>query len=187
MCRVLQCKGVKVTQCMLFQIMRLETWKERWVGGSTTAHASASRSASVDTESEHDEPSDLQLHLNSESSSPEISPAARCFGETFDPSPGVWFLLPCPDSGCSCTTPVPLTGASSLVWWTLVRVPFSFSSVPCTIAARTCSLLPLFRLFWICSFTKLTYLMSVMVERVYSVGTRQQCALAYRVYFVRCK
>lgn len=82
-----QCKdGDEVTQCVLFQIMRLETWKERWVGGSTTVHASASRSASIDTESEHDETSDLQLHLNSESSSPEISPAARHNGQTFSPS-----------------------------------------------------------------------------------------------------
>ena len=52
------------------QIMRLESWKERWVGG---CREPASRSVSVDTESEHDEPSDLQLQLNSESSSPEVS------------------------------------------------------------------------------------------------------------------
>jgi hypothetical protein len=65
--------------------MRLETWKERWVGGCIAARVPASRSASIDTESEHDEPSDLQLHLNSESSSPEISPAARHNGKTFNP------------------------------------------------------------------------------------------------------
>nr|CAD7586306.1 unnamed protein product [Timema genevievae] len=50
-------------------IMRLESWKQRWMGGS---HAPASRSASIDTESEHDEPNDLQLQLNSEMSSPEV-------------------------------------------------------------------------------------------------------------------
>jgi hypothetical protein len=86
MCSALQRKDGEVTQHVLFQIMRLETWKERWVGGSTTAHMPASRSASVDTESEHDEPSDLQLHLNSESSSPEISPASRHNGKIFSPS-----------------------------------------------------------------------------------------------------
>ncbi|GFG31554.1 hypothetical protein Cfor_00465 [Coptotermes formosanus] len=84
-----QCKDVKVTQHLLFQIMRLETWKERWIGGCTTAHVSASRSASIDTESEHDEPADLQLHLNSESSSPEISPSARHNGKTLSASLGV--------------------------------------------------------------------------------------------------
>nr|CAD7453854.1 unnamed protein product [Timema tahoe] len=52
-----------------FKIMRLESWKQRWMGGS---HAPASRSASIDTESEHDEPNDLQLQLNSEMSSPEV-------------------------------------------------------------------------------------------------------------------
>nr|CAD7570155.1 unnamed protein product [Timema californicum] len=51
------------------EIMRLESWKQRWMGGS---HAPASRSASIDTESEHDEPNDLQLQLNSEMSSPEV-------------------------------------------------------------------------------------------------------------------
>jgi hypothetical protein len=66
--------------------MRLETWKERWVGGCNAARKPTSRSASVDTESEHDDPSDLQLHLNSESSSPEVSPAARRNGGTFSPS-----------------------------------------------------------------------------------------------------
>ncbi|PSN30653.1 hypothetical protein C0J52_22246 [Blattella germanica] len=57
--------------------MRLETWKERWVGGSREP---ASRSASVDTESEHDDPGELQLQLNSESSSPEeysVTPSFR--------------------------------------------------------------------------------------------------------------
>ncbi|KAJ4448932.1 ecotropic viral integration site [Periplaneta americana] len=68
------------------EIMRLESWKERWVGGCTTARVPASRSASVDTESEHDETSDLQLQLNSDSSSPEISPTARRNGETSSPS-----------------------------------------------------------------------------------------------------
>nr|CAD7426792.1 unnamed protein product [Timema monikensis] len=51
------------------EIMRLESWKQRWMGGS---HPPASRSASIDTESEHDEPNDLQLQLNSEMSSPEV-------------------------------------------------------------------------------------------------------------------
>ncbi|XP_049809443.1 ecotropic viral integration site 5 ortholog isoform X1 [Schistocerca nitens] len=54
------------------EIMRLESWKERWTGGT---RSQASRSASVDTESEHDEPSDLHLHLNgsgSEAPSPEV-------------------------------------------------------------------------------------------------------------------
>lgn len=68
------------------EIMRLESWKERWVGGRTTVHMSASRSASVDTESEHDEAADLHLHLNSESSSPEISPSARHKGKTLSAS-----------------------------------------------------------------------------------------------------
>jgi len=81
-----QCKDVEVTWCVLFQIMRLETWKARWVGGCTTAHVSTSRSASVDTESEYDESADLHLQLNSESSSPEISPAVRRNGETCSPS-----------------------------------------------------------------------------------------------------
>jgi hypothetical protein len=80
-------KDMKVTQHMLLQIMRLESWKERWVGGRTTVHMSASRSASVDTESEHDEAADLHLHLNSESSSsPEISPSARHKGKTLSAS-----------------------------------------------------------------------------------------------------
>jgi len=78
-----------MTQQMLFQIMRLQTWKDRWIGGHSAAHVSASRSTSVDTESEHDEPTDLQLHLNSESSSPEISPAARHKGKTLSTSLGV--------------------------------------------------------------------------------------------------
>lgn len=54
------------------EIMRLESWKERWTGGTHDCHASASRSASVDTESEHDEPGDLQLRIASETSSPEV-------------------------------------------------------------------------------------------------------------------
>ncbi|XP_067012573.1 ecotropic viral integration site 5 ortholog isoform X2 [Anabrus simplex] len=55
------------------EIMRLESWKERWVGGSATTRVPTSRSASLDTESEHDETSDLQLRLTSEaSSSPEV-------------------------------------------------------------------------------------------------------------------
>lgn len=55
---------------MKAEIMRLESWKQRWIegGGSVTA----TRSGSVDTESEHDEPADFQLHLNNDGSSPEI-------------------------------------------------------------------------------------------------------------------
>lgn len=51
--------------------MRLESWKQRWTegGGGTMA---ATRSGSVDTESEHDEPSDFQICLNNDGSSPEI-------------------------------------------------------------------------------------------------------------------
>lgn len=71
------------------EVMRLQTRNDRWFGGHSASHVSASRSTSVDTESEHDDPSDLQLHLNSESSSPEISPAARHKGKTLSASLGV--------------------------------------------------------------------------------------------------
>lgn len=53
--------------------MRLQSWKEHWVGGCITSRVPASRSGSVDTESEHDEPSELRLQINgSETPSPEV-------------------------------------------------------------------------------------------------------------------
>uniref|UniRef100_A0A1B6C0N9 Rab-GAP TBC domain-containing protein n=2 Tax=Clastoptera arizonana TaxID=38151 RepID=A0A1B6C0N9_9HEMI len=53
---------------MKAEIMRLESWKQRWAEGGV----SAVRSGSVDTESEHDEPLELQICLNSDACSPEI-------------------------------------------------------------------------------------------------------------------
>ncbi|KAK3921271.1 Ecotropic viral integration site 5-like protein [Frankliniella fusca] len=55
------------------EIMRLESWKQRWMSSGDTGRKPASRTVSVDTESEHDEPADLQIKFgNSEASSPEV-------------------------------------------------------------------------------------------------------------------
>lgn len=49
----------------LFQILRLENWKQRWCGNSDDSSKITMSSGSVDTESEHeDSPCDLHLRLH---------------------------------------------------------------------------------------------------------------------------